>query len=154
MITGGCGSGTKGSSSHSLLLALSLTIWGTALCARQPASHLGRRHYANSFVSSKGHTLGLHGRWQTPFSSHEHLWTWVEVIGFGGCPRSNYLALAGLKWCASRNAMASHGTKTGEDWRRYTTIKPNQHNRMPFTYQLPKTKEKRTNKRHYSTWYD
>lgn len=37
VMTGGCGGGTKGSSSHSLLLALSLTIWGTALCARQPA---------------------------------------------------------------------------------------------------------------------
>ena len=35
VITVGCGRGTKGSSSHSLLLVLSLNIWGTALCARQ-----------------------------------------------------------------------------------------------------------------------
>lgn len=82
-MTGGCGGGgTKGRSSHSILLALSLTIRGTALCARQAASHLGRRHHANSFVSSKGRTLGIYGRWQTPFPSHScHLWTWVKVNG-------------------------------------------------------------------------
>lgn len=59
---------------------------------------------------------------------------------FGGWPRSNNSELAGLKWYASGNAMAS-GTKTGEGRGRFTTIKLNRHNRITFTCRLPKTKE-------------
>lgn len=63
---------------------------------------------------------------------------------FGGLPRSN-MALTGLKWCASGNIMAS-GTKSSEGRRKYTTIKPSRHKRIPFTYRLPKTIANRTNR--------
>lgn len=52
MMTGACGGGTKGCSSHSLLLALSLDMRGTSLCARQAGGYLGRRRHTNTNDSS------------------------------------------------------------------------------------------------------
>lgn len=120
---------------------LSLTIQSTALCARRAASYLDRRHHAASFVSSKGDTCVIYWWRQTLFPFH---WNWAKVIGWvtGGWPRSNNSSLAGLKWCAIGNVMASDGMKTGKGWGRYNTIKPNRDNRITFTYQFPKPKRK------------
>lgn len=55
------------------------------------------------------------------------------------------MALACLKLCASGKVMAS-GKKTGKGNGIITTIETDRHNRIFFTFQLPKTKETRANR--------
>lgn len=147
-MTGGCGGGTKGRSSHSLLLALSLSYHQLTVPGRQPAIWAGDTMPTHSLalkdVPSDYTGYNKH-RFHLTVATVGLAW---KVIGFRGNSKSNNLTLAGLKWCASRNVMASDGTK---NWRR---IRKSQMNTSGHLSCIPcqKTKEKKR-KRHDSPWY-
>ncbi len=128
--------------------SLSNHLRHSSLCqaASQPASHLGRRRNANSFVSSNGRTLGRYRQWQAPFPSHSwHLWTWVKVIGLEDAQGAIIWHLrvssgvpAGMWWHLARKLAKDEGDIP--QLSQIDTIG------YPSRISCQKTKEKRTNR--------